>query len=123
VDLKVPIAITDELTEGLIEATALLNLASGEIERVEYQGYDAELLGLPFERDDYEFSSGTLTNNGRDVEFEVLVNRGRGATAYSVSPTELLEVKKRAAALFTGATLETTPAAPPTAAARGRRRS
>jgi hypothetical protein len=98
VDLKVPITLTDELTEEVIRSTALLNLASGEIHKVEYQDYDAESLGAPWESDDYEFTSGTLSSNGRDVEFKVDVNRTTGS--YSVSANELLEIKTRAAALF-----------------------
>ena len=99
-DLKVPITVTDELTDEVIKATALLNLASGEIHRVEYIDYDADTLGEPWESADYEFSSGTLSNNGKDVEFKVDVNRTSGL--YSVSATELLEIKLRAAALFAG---------------------
>jgi hypothetical protein len=100
VDLKVPITITDELSDEVITATALLNLASGEIHRVEYQDYDAEALGFPWESDEYEFTSGTLSNNGKDVEFGVTVNKTTGQ--YSVSASELLEIKVRAAALFAG---------------------
>lgn len=99
-DLKVPIVISDELTEEVITSTGLLNLASGEIHRIEYQDYDADTQGLPFESEDYEFTSGTLSNNGKDVEFRVDVNRTTGQ--YSVSPSELLEIKVRAAALFAG---------------------
>jgi hypothetical protein len=100
VDLKVPISITDELSEEVITATGLLNLASGEIERVEYQdGVSAES-GLPFEHEDYEFTSGTLSHNGKDVEFRIDVNTVTGR--YSVSASELLEIKVRAAALFAG---------------------
>ena len=99
-DLKVPITVTDELTEEVIRSTALLNLASGEIHRVEYIDYDDEALGAPWESDDYEFTSGVLSNNGKDVEFKVDVNRTTGQ--YSVSATELLEIKVRAAALFAG---------------------
>ena len=99
-DLKVPITITDELTEEVINATALLNLASGEIHRVEYVDYDADTLGAPWESEDYEFTSGVLSNNGKDVEFKVDVNRTTGQ--YSVSASELLEIKVRAAALFAG---------------------
>jgi hypothetical protein len=99
VDLKVPIVITDELTEDIIMSTGSLNLASGEITRVEYTDYDAELQGLPVESDDYEFTSGVLSNNGKDVEFRIDVNRTTGL--YSVTATELLEIKMRAAALFT----------------------
>ena len=99
-DLKVPITLTDEFTEEVVTATALLNLASGEIGRIEYQDYDTEVRGLPFESEDYEFTSGTLSNNGKDVEFRVDVNRVSGQ--YSVSANELLEIKVRAAALFAG---------------------
>ena len=99
-DLKVPITITDELSEEVITATALLNLASGEIHRVEYQDYDADAAGYPWESDDYEFTSGVLSNNGKDVEFKVDVNRTTGQ--YSVTASELLEIKVRAAALFAG---------------------
>ncbi len=99
-DLKVPITLTDELSDEVISATALLNLASGEIGRVEYQDYNAELNGLPWESEDYEFTSGTLSNNGKDVEFSVHVNKTTGQ--YSVSASELLEIKVRAAALFAG---------------------
>ncbi len=99
-DLKVPITITDELSDEVITATALLNLASGEIHRVDYQNYDADLCGFPWESDDYEFTSGVLSNAGKDVEFSVIVNRTTGQ--YSVSASELLEIKVRAAALFAG---------------------
>ena len=99
-DLKVPITLTDELTEEVIYGTALLNLASGEIHKVEYRDYDAEALGAPWESDDYEFTSGTLSNDGKDVEFGIMVNKVTGQ--YSVSANELLELKLRAAALFAG---------------------
>ena len=99
-DLKVPIMISDELSDEIVVATGLLNLASGEIHRVEYQDYDVLARGLPWERDDYEFTSGVLSNEGKDVEFRVDVNRTTGQ--YSVSASELLEIKVRAAALFAG---------------------
>jgi hypothetical protein len=102
VDLKVPISITDELSEEVITATGLLNLASGEIERVEYLDGDTDTRGLPFEQEDYEFTSGTLSHNGKDVEFRIDVNTVTGR--YSVSASELLEIKVRAAALFAGVT-------------------
>ena len=98
--LKAPIVLPDELPEEVITSTGLLNLASGEIHRVEYQDYDAEMQGLPFESEDYEFTCGTLSNNGKDVEFKVDVNKTTGQ--YSVSANELLESKVRAAALFAG---------------------
>lgn len=115
-DLKVPITITDELSDEVITATALLNLASGEIHRVEYQEYDADLQGLPWESEDYEFTSGVLSNAGKDVEFGVHVNKTTGQ--YSVSASELLEIKVRAAALFAGVSGKAllANAAPPAAA-------
>jgi hypothetical protein len=102
VDLKVPITICDELTEDVITSVGSLNLASGEIHRVEYQNYDVAASGYPFESEDYEFTSGTLSNDGKDVEFRVDVNKTTGQ--YSVSAAELLEIKVRAAALFAGVT-------------------
>ena len=99
-DLKVPITISDELSEEVVVSTGSLNLASGEITRVAYQDYDADARGLPWESDDYEFTSGTLSNDGKDVEFRIDVNRTTGQ--YSVSANELLEIKLRAAALFAG---------------------
>jgi hypothetical protein len=41
-----------------------------------------------------------LSHNGKDVEFRIDVNKTTGQ--YSVSATELLEIKLRAAALFAG---------------------
>ena len=61
---------------------------------------EAVAQGAPWERDDYEFSSGVLSNNGKDVEFGIQVNKTTGQ--YSVTPNELLEIKTRAAALFAG---------------------
>ena len=94
-DLNVPITITDELADEVVVSTALLNLASGDIHRVQYQDHDPAL-GAPWEQEDYDFSSGVLSNNGKDVEFKVDVNRTTGQ--YSVSASELLEIKVRAAA-------------------------
>jgi hypothetical protein len=99
-ELKVPITITDELSDEVIVSTGSLNLASGAIHGVAYVDYDATARGLPFENADYEFTSGTLSNAGKDVEFTVEVNRVTGE--YSVNPSELLEIKLRAAALFAG---------------------
>jgi hypothetical protein len=119
VELKVPITIVDELSEDVIESTGFLDLASGEIRRVVYQDYDVEAEGLPRERDDYEFTCGTLSNRGKDVEFRIDVNSVTGE--YSVSANELLEIKIKAAQLFAGITGRdlatsaggTRPAAPP----------
>jgi hypothetical protein len=100
VDLKVKITITDELTDDIIMSSGSLDLASGEISRIEYVDYDLAERGAPFEQDDYEFTSGMLSHNGKDVEFRVDVNKVSGQ--YSVSANELLEIKVRAAQLFAG---------------------
>lgn len=106
-DLKLPITITDELSDEVISSTGMLDLASGEIRSVQYAGdYDISLHGLPAEREDYEFTSGALSNGKKEVEFGIQVNLATGQ--YSVTPNELLELKGRAAKLFTLAPGETT---------------
>ncbi len=105
-DLKLPITITDELSDAVIRSTGMLDLASGEIRSVEYEDYDTSTLGLPAEHEDYEFTSGALSNGKKEVEFGIQVNLATGA--YSVTPNELLELKGRAAKLFTLAPGETT---------------
>ena len=107
VDLKLPIRIFDELSESVIESTGMLDLASGEIRSVEYDDYDSELSGLPAEDEHYEFTSGLLTNGAKDVEFRVDVDVTTGN--YSVTPNELLELKGRAAKLFTAAPTDAAP--------------
>jgi hypothetical protein len=98
VDLKLPITIFDELLESIVKSTGTLDLASGEIRNVVYEDYDVAKLGLPAENEEYEFTSGLLTNGTRDVEFRVEVDVLNGR--YSVTPSELLELKGRAAKLF-----------------------
>jgi hypothetical protein len=100
VDLKVPIKISDELDEDIVASTGVLDLASGEIHRIEYRDWDLAGKGAPFEADDYEFTSGTLSHQGKEVEFTIQVDKVTGR--YSVSASELLEIKMRAAALFSG---------------------
>jgi hypothetical protein len=100
VDLRVPIAIADELTDEVISSTGVLDLASGEIHKIVYANYSAAAQGFPWEHEDYEFSCGTLSNHGKEVEFTIQVNQTTGQ--YTVSATELLEIKVRAAALFSG---------------------
>jgi hypothetical protein len=100
VDLQVPIQIVDELSETLVRSTGSLDLASGEIRGVQYEDYDLKVSGLPAEHEDYEFTSGTLSNAGKDVEFRVEVDIFTGK--YSVNAGELLEIKVRAAKLFAG---------------------
>ena len=99
-DLKVPITIIDELSDDVVRAKGLLDLSSGEILRVEYQDYDVDKHGLPVHDDAYEFTVGSLSNAGKDVEFKIDVDMITGK--YSVSASELLEIKVRAAKLFAG---------------------
>jgi hypothetical protein len=98
-DLKLPIKIFDELADAVIASTGMLDLASGEIRQVEHLGYDKATLGLPAEDVTYEFTSGLLSNGSKEVEFRVEVDVMSGT--YSVTPSELLELKGRAAKLFT----------------------
>jgi hypothetical protein len=100
VQLQVTIAISDELEDEVIQSTGSLDLASGEIFNVVYQDYDVAARGLPAAAPDYEFTSGTLSHAGKDVEFSVKVDRFGGR--YSVSADELLDIKVRAAKLFAG---------------------
>ena len=110
-DLKLPIKIFDELSESVIESTGVLDLASGEIRNVEYEDYDLQGLGLPAEDESYEFTSGLLTNGTKDVEFRVEVDVMSGL--YSVTPSELLELKGRAAKLFTAGPTDAAPTIAP----------
>ena len=97
-DLKLPIAIHDELLDGIVESTGMLDLASGEIFDVRYRDHDLEAQGFPAESEDYDFTCGTLSNGKKEVEFRIEVDVvGR---KYSITPSELLELKGRAAKLF-----------------------
>ena len=98
-NLKLPITVIDELADDEVRAVGELDLASGDITIVRYEDYDLATQGLPAHQKDYEFTVGILSNNGRDVEFGVRVDRASGR--YSVTPDELLEIKGRAAKLFT----------------------
>jgi hypothetical protein len=99
VDLKLPIRIVDELSDDEVHATGVLDLASGDILNVQHQDYDLGSEGLPAEREDYEFTCGVLSNGSKEVEFRVEVDVLSGR--YSVTASELLELKGRAAKLFT----------------------
>src|SRR6187200_2557531 len=99
-NLKVPIEILDELAETVIRSTGSLDLASGEIFDVRYEVNRPGLMGMPAVDEQYEFTSGVLSNDGKDVEFRIDVDVMRGQ--YFVNPTELLELKVRAAKLFAG---------------------
>lgn len=97
-DLKLPITIVDELTDDEVRSSGELNLASGEIGNVVHDDYDVASEGLPAQRKDYEFTVGILRNGDREVEFRVDVDVMSGR--YSVTASELLELKGRAAKLF-----------------------
>lgn len=99
-DLKLPITIVVELSEDEIRAQGELDLASGEIRQVRYEDHDVEARGVPATMEDYEFTVGILRNGQREVEFRIEADaQGR----YSVTASELLELKGRAAALFSQA--------------------
>lgn len=97
-DLKLPIIIVDELSEHEVRGQGELDLASGEIRNVRYDQPEAVSRGIPATQADYEFTSGILRNGAREVEFRVEVDAASGR--YSVTPSELLELKGRAARLF-----------------------
>ncbi|MBX9715925.1 MAG: hypothetical protein K2X42_04950 [Burkholderiaceae bacterium] len=98
-NLMVPITLFDELSETIIKSTGTLDLASGEIRAVQYEGHDLDLQGLPADDPEYEFTSGMLSHRGKEIEFRVDVDVLTGK--YSVTASELLELKGRAAKLFT----------------------
>jgi hypothetical protein len=116
-DLKLPIKIIDEIGDDIVESTGMLDMASGEILNVRLSDdNDPPYEGFPPEDEDYDFTSGLLTNGKKDVEFGITVDVvGR---KYSITPNELLELKERAARLFSAA-----PPAPPAPAPvkRGRK--
>ena len=97
-DLKLPITIHDEMSDEVIESSGMLDLASGDITDVVYFERDLGVDGFPAEREDYDFTCGILSRGAREVEFRIEVDVvGR---RYSITPTELLELKGRAAKLF-----------------------
>jgi hypothetical protein len=99
VDLKLPITTIDELSETEVGSQGELDLASGEIRHVRYEDEDGVARGgLPAEREDYEFAIGVLRNGAREVEFRIEVDALGGRDF--VTPSELLELKGRAAKLF-----------------------
>ncbi|MBQ0929875.1 hypothetical protein KAK07_02035 [Ideonella sp. 4Y16] len=98
-DLKLPIRIIDELDDDIVESTGILDLASGEIFDVKLSdSNDPPYEGFPAEDESYDFTSGVLSNGKKDVEFRIEVDVV--GQRYSVTPSELLELKGRAAKLF-----------------------
>jgi hypothetical protein len=100
-DLKLPITIIDELQDDEVRSQGELDLASGDIRSVAYEDYDLETEGFPARRKDYEFTLGVLRNGNREVEFRVEADAM--GCRYAVTPSELLELKGRAAKLFSQA--------------------
>jgi hypothetical protein len=98
-DLKLPILIIDEMSEHEVRSQGELDLASGEIRNLRFDDYDVAAKGVPATQEDYEFTLGVLSNGSREVEFRIEVDAVGGH--YSVTPSELLELKGRAAKLFT----------------------
>lgn len=119
-DLQITIQLVDELEDDEVHGQGELDMASGEIRNVQYTDYDLATNGLPAARRDYTFTVGMLAKGGREVEFKVDVDRASGR--YSVSPSELLELKSRAARLFTQRPGGDEPALKPGAAPARRRR-
>lgn len=99
-NLKVTIVILDELADTVIRSTGSLDLASGEIFDIRYELNRPGSMGMPAADEQYDFTSGMLSSDGKDVEFRIDVDLMRGQ--YFVNPTELLELKVRAAKLFSG---------------------
>lgn len=97
-NLKLPITIIDELTDDEVRSEGELDLASGEIRNVVYEDYDVASQGIPAAQRDYEFTLGILRNGSREVEFRIEVDAV--LRRYAVTPSELLELKGRAAKLF-----------------------
>jgi hypothetical protein len=100
-DLKLPIEIIDELSDDEVRSRGELDLASGEIRNVRYEEYDVAAQGIPAAKEDYECSIGLLRSGTRVVEFRVEADAVSGK--YSLTASELLELKGRAAKLFSRA--------------------
>ncbi len=100
-DLKLPITIIDELSDDEVRSQGELDLASGDIRNVRYEDHDPATQGIPAALEDYEFTVGVLKNGAREVEFRIEADAMSGR--YSVTPSELLELKGRAAKLFSQA--------------------
>lgn len=96
--MKVPVSISDELTDNVIQSEGFLDLASGEVTNVKYINYDVKKEGIPALKKDYEFTCAILKKDDKELEFTLSVEDG----VYSVSADELEEVKEKSIKLFAG---------------------
>lgn len=101
-DILIPIIIQDEFLDNDIISHAKMNLASGEITDIIYEDYDFKKKALPALHTDYICTSAVMTipqgNEKREIDFAVEVDTQTGE--YSVNPTELEEIKEKAAHLI-----------------------
>lgn len=95
--MRIPIFISDELTDDIIESEGQLDLDSGEVTNIKYLDYNIDKEGLPALKKDYEFTSGILRKDDKELEFALSVKNG----SYFVSPDELEELKEKSIKLFT----------------------
>lgn len=95
--MRIPVSIYDELSNDVIESEGLLNLDSGEITNIKYLDYDISKEGLPFKKKDYEFTSGILRKDNKEMEFTLSIENGN----YCVNTDELVELKEKSIKLFT----------------------
>lgn len=87
----VDIVIYDELAEDVIQSNAKLNLQNGCISDIKYIDYSIKEEGLPADRDDYEFTSGLLSFDKKELEFAISIVDDE----YVLSEKELSEVKEK----------------------------
>ena len=111
-DIKAPVIIFDELDDEVLQTNGLLNLASGEVYVLEPINW-GKGEPIPMEREDYDFTYGVLSAQGKDVEFEITAENG----SYNVSADELVEIKTKLAKLL-AATQEAEKKTAPKKAAR-----
>lgn len=98
--MKVPVSISDELTDDIIQSQGILDLDSGEVTNIKYINYDVKKEGIPALKKDYEFTCAILKKDDKELEFTLSVEDG----IYSVSADELEEVKEKSISLFAGST-------------------
>lgn len=96
--MKIPVSISDELTDNVIQSEGLLDLDSGEVTSIKYINYDVKKEGIPALKKDYEFTCAILKKDDKELEFTLSVEDG----VYSVSADELEEVKEKSIKLFAG---------------------